>query len=179
MAKRYLSEKRVLKKLGIPDFRHVTKDHVISLASMLPQMDPEVAKAALAQFPEFASSSLAALGDFKEELFRVFDSNDDSMKSVLDMYNRLMTNLEKICSRDDLTFDQQMEIARMMNQVAEEVSKKDTENKWFLFKNALLALGAIAGTIATFAVVLGGNTQIADDDSTDDDISDSDDYDEI
>lgn len=39
-----LSEKKVLKKLGIPDFRHMTKDKVMSFATMLPYMDPEVAK---------------------------------------------------------------------------------------------------------------------------------------
>ena len=48
-----LSEKKVLKKLGIPDFRHMTKDKVMSFATMLPYMDPEVAKKALEQFPSF------------------------------------------------------------------------------------------------------------------------------
>ena len=45
--KHRLSEKKVLKKLGIPDFRHMTKDKVMGFASMLNQMDPEVAKKAL------------------------------------------------------------------------------------------------------------------------------------
>ena len=48
-----LSEKKVLKKLGIKDFRHMTKDKVVSFASMLPYMNPEVAKKALEQFPSF------------------------------------------------------------------------------------------------------------------------------
>ena len=50
---RTISEKKVLKKLGITDFRHMTKDKVVKLASMLPYMDPEVAKKALEQFPAF------------------------------------------------------------------------------------------------------------------------------
>ena len=43
---RSLTEQKVLKKLGIDDFRHLTKDKVITMASMLDRMDPEVAKKA-------------------------------------------------------------------------------------------------------------------------------------
>ena len=44
---RSLTEQKVLKKLGIDDFRHLTKDKVITMASMLDRMDPEVAKKAI------------------------------------------------------------------------------------------------------------------------------------
>lgn len=44
---RSLTEKQVLRKLGISDFRHMTKDKVVRFVSMLPYMDPEVAKKAL------------------------------------------------------------------------------------------------------------------------------------
>ena len=40
---RPLTEQQVLKKLKIEDFRHLTKDKVIAMASMLDKMDPEVA----------------------------------------------------------------------------------------------------------------------------------------
>ena len=53
---RPLTEQQVLKKLKIEDFRHLTKDKVIAMASMLDKMDPEVAKKALEQFPDFANT---------------------------------------------------------------------------------------------------------------------------
>lgn len=37
---RILTEQKVLKKLGIDDFRHVTKDKVIDMVSMIDKMDP-------------------------------------------------------------------------------------------------------------------------------------------
>lgn len=52
-----MNEQKVLKKLDIPDFRHLTKDKVIKMASMLDKMDPEVAKKAIEQFPEFANTT--------------------------------------------------------------------------------------------------------------------------
>lgn len=39
-----LTEAQVLEKLNIPDFRHLSKDNVMSFASMIQDMDPEVAK---------------------------------------------------------------------------------------------------------------------------------------
>ena len=45
--RKLLSEKKVLKKLGIDDFRHMTKNKVIKLVSMLDRVDPEVAKKAI------------------------------------------------------------------------------------------------------------------------------------
>ena len=39
-----LTETQVLKKLNIPDFRHLSKDNVMSFVSMIDKMDPEVAK---------------------------------------------------------------------------------------------------------------------------------------
>lgn len=45
-----LTEKKILKKLNIEDFRHLTKDKVITMASMLDKMDPEVAKKHLNSF---------------------------------------------------------------------------------------------------------------------------------
>lgn len=57
MARPY-TEQQVLKKLDIPDFRHLTKEKVIAFATMVPKMNPEVAKEALEQFPNFASTSL-------------------------------------------------------------------------------------------------------------------------
>ena len=50
------TEQQVLKKLDIPDFRHLTKEKVIAFATMVPKMNPEVAKKALEQFPNFAST---------------------------------------------------------------------------------------------------------------------------
>ena len=54
-----LTERQVLEKLDIPDFRHITKDKVMEFASMLNKMEPDVAKKAIEQFPEFARMALA------------------------------------------------------------------------------------------------------------------------
>ena len=41
----------MLKQFDIPDFRHITKDKVMTFASMLQNMEPEVAKKSIRTIP--------------------------------------------------------------------------------------------------------------------------------
>lgn len=46
-------ERNALSFLGIDDFRHMNKDSVINLIQMMSNIDPEVLKATLDNFPEY------------------------------------------------------------------------------------------------------------------------------
>lgn len=155
-----MSEEKVLKKLDIVDFRHLTKDKVIKMASMLDKMDPEVAKKALEQFPEFANTTKEMLKDYKESLDKGLESNNESVAKVYDSYNAIIVALQKELENEELTFEQKKYIIEQMKDVAEKVDKKDSENKKFIAGMATLATVVVGGTIAVLASVLGGNTQI-------------------
>lgn len=159
-----MSEAKVLKKLDIADFRHLTKDKVIKMASMLDKMDPEVAKKALEQFPEFANTTKGMLTEYKESLDKGLESNNESVKAVYDTYNAVITSLQKELENENLTFEQKKYIIEQMKDVAEKVDKKDTENKRVIAGMATLATIVVGGTVAVLASVLGGNTQIETDD---------------
>lgn len=159
-----MSEAKVLKKLDIADFRHLTKDKVIKMASMLDKMDPEVAKKALEQFPEFANTTKEMLSEYKESLDKGLESNNESVKAVYDTYNAIIASLQKELENENLTFEQKKYIIEQMKDVAEKVDKKDTENKRFIAGMAALATIVVGGTVAVLASVLGGNTQIESDD---------------
>ena len=157
MARPY-TEQQVLKKLDIPDFRHLTKEKVIAFATMVPKMNPEVAKKALEQFPNFASTSLDVLKDDRE-----------SMRSCYDMYNRVMDSLEKMLDNDDLTFEQKTYILNQMQEVAAAVADKDSEKS----RNRLKLIGVIGGVaaaiVAALASSLGGNIALKESNNIDDD----------
>lgn len=158
--KAMMSEEKVLKKLDIVDFRHLTKDKVIKMASMLDKMDPEVAKKALEQFPEFANTTKEMLKEYKESLDKGLESNNESVAKVYESYNAIIAALQKELENEELTFDQKKYIIEQMKDVAEKVDKKDTENKKFIAGMATLATIVVGGTVAVLASVLGGNTQI-------------------
>ena len=155
-----LSEEKVLKKLDIVDFRHLTKDKVIKMASMLDKMDPEVAKKALEQFPEFANTTKEMLTEYKASLDKGLEANDESIKAVYDTYNTIIASLQKELENEKLTFEQKKYIIEQMKEVADKVDKKDTENKRFIAGVLTLATLVVGGSVAVLASVRGGNTQI-------------------
>ncbi len=159
-----MSEAKVLKKLDITDFRHLTKDKVIKMVSMLDKMGPEVAKKALEQFPEFANTTKQMLSEYKESLDKGLESNNESVKAVYNTYNAIIVSLQKELENENLTFEQKKYIIEQMKDVAEKVDKKDTENKRFIAGMATLATIVVGSTVAIMTSVLGGNTQVETDD---------------
>jgi hypothetical protein len=157
---RTLTEQKVLKKLDIEDFRHLTKDKVITMASMLDRMEPEVAKKALEQFPEFAKTAKEMLGDYKDTLDKGLESNKESVKSYYDSCNTIILSLQKQLDNPNLSFDERKYIIDKMLEISKMMGEKDTENKKFIVTMAATATLAIGVVTAVLASVLGGNTEI-------------------
>ena len=157
-----------MKKLGIEDFRHITKEKVINLASMLDKMDPEVAKKALEQFPDFAATSKEILIDYKETIDKGIESNDKSVQNVYTTYNQIIESLRKELDKGNLSFEEKKYIINQMKEISDKVDKKDTENKkWIATMAAIFGVVAL-GTVAFLSQALGGNTNITGIDLSDD-----------
>lgn len=157
---RTLTEKQVLKKLGIEDFRHLTKDKVITMASMLDRMDPEVAKKALEQFPKFADTMKDILRDYKQSLDKALEENGESVQSYYASCDAIICSLQKQLEKEDLSFEERKYIIDKMIEVNKMKGDKDSENKKFLA--TLAGFGVVVVGIATtvLASTLGGNTRI-------------------
>lgn len=157
---RRLTEQKVLKKLGIDDFRHLSKDKVITMASILDKMDPEVAKKALDQFPDFANTVKEILEGYKDTLDKGLVSNDESLKAFYDIHKAIIASLHKELDKDGLTFEQKKYIMEQMKEFSEKVDKKDSENKRFIAALTTLGSVVILGGIGILASTLGGDTKI-------------------
>lgn len=152
---RSLTEAKVLRKLDIPDFRHLTKDKVVSFVSMLPQMDPDVAKHALEQFPAFAETSLAIVGCLKDSLGTIVSGNTENMAEFNARCQEALTALEEELKREDLTNEARKLVIDGIMGIIGAIAQKDSENKEFqrgLFRDfawvcvvVVLCLGAPLG----------------------------------
>jgi len=156
-----LTETQVLKKLNIPDFRHLSRDNVMSFASMIQDMDPEVAKKALEQFPQFAQTTIESLKDIKETAVKVLDDDKDSTARFYDICDEITAALKASLSVDDLSFEEKKYYIEQMKEVAKMVADKDSEGK--KFKWSTLATYAVAAVVAlgAAAALLGGNSNIS------------------
>ena len=143
---RSLTEAKVLRKLDIPDFRHLTKDKVVSFVSMLPHMDPDVAKHALEQFPAFAETSLAIVNCMRDSLEKIVSSNAENMAEFNARCQEALEALEMELKREDLTEEGRKLVIDGILGIIEAVGQKDSENKEYqkgIFRDILLACAVV------------------------------------
>ena len=121
-----MSEKQVLEMLGIPDFRHLSKDRIMSFTSALPQMEPQVAIAALQQVPHFADTSLEIMRIYKETVSQTLAEDQENVQSFNASCDMVLGLLETLSQNDDLSFKQKNELIDRMMAVLKMKSDKDT-----------------------------------------------------
>ena len=69
MATEYTAvEKQALDMMRRTDFKNLSKDDVLSIASKLGELRPDVAKEVIAQFPEFAKLIRSSMEEYKDIL---------------------------------------------------------------------------------------------------------------
>lgn len=83
MATEYTAvEKQALDIMRRTDFKNLSKNDVLSIASKLSELRPDVAKEVIAQFPEFAKLIQSSMEEYKDILGNIVSSDDESVKQV-------------------------------------------------------------------------------------------------
>ena len=152
-----LSEQEVKQILGIDSFKEMTKDKVMSFASMLSDMDPAVAQEAIEQFPNFANMTLEALRDYKTVLDKSLDKNDSSTQNCYDIWKVMTDTLSRCVQDEDITLEERKYYIEKMGEVADKASVKDTENKKFIRDIVFIGAAALCtGLGVGLAALTGG-----------------------
>lgn len=138
-------EKQVLSLMERTDFKSISKSDVISYASKLNELRPEVAAQVLAQFPELANLIKSSLAEYKDILGKIVASDDESTNQVYGILNKeldsasksrdeyiafadkVRLDLSKCLDNPNLTPEQQKEIRDQELELLRIVDKKDTE----------------------------------------------------
>ena len=149
MVKSLRTEDAVKKALNIESFRHLSKSKVIEFVSMLPQMDREVAIAAINQFPNFSETASGIVNQLKEINSELLIDNRSSMSSVANAYNKILDGLNVVLQQENLSVEERERITSQMVDIADKLAAKDTENKHFL-----VTIGKCVVVVAT-VVLLG------------------------
>lgn len=155
-----ITEQKALKKLGIPDFKHMTKDKIVEFTTMLPKMDPKVAMAALEQFPEFCSLGKEIVNQLVISSEKVLDSNNKSQDNLYNICNSIIDSLKKELESDNIDSDDRDRIENKMIAVAQLLAEKDSENKkWLAWLFGVLGFVGLA-TIGGGAAAIGVNSNM-------------------
>lgn len=138
-------EKQVLSLMEKTDFKNLSKNDMISYASKLSELHPEVATQVLAQFPELAKLIQSSMVEYKDILEKIVASDDESTNQVYGILNKeldradesrkeyikfadkVRSDLSKCLDNPDLTPEQQKEIREQEMEILRMVDKKDSE----------------------------------------------------
>lgn len=167
---RTLSEQKVLKQLKIEDFRHLSKDTVMRFASSIQKMDPEVAKKALEQFPNFAAAVKDGVIQYREFAENVIKSGDKDHDKLMEMIDTESQQLIKMLNEEELTLDEKFKIMDRLDKLQDKVAEENKEMRMYRLKVAGGVLTVIGVGILSLATVLGGNSEVSKIGSNDDDI---------
>ena len=130
----------------------------MSFFSMLPNMDPEVAKKVIEQFPSYANAVREVASDFKSIIDKALSDNAESTKGYYNNCNTIIVALSKMLERNDLTFEEKQYIIEKMLEVEAHIREKDTENKKHGIRILTIAVVGLSVIIAGLAAVLGANS---------------------
>jgi hypothetical protein len=138
-------ETQVLNLLSKADFKNISKNEVMSFASKLSELRPEVATQIIQQFPQLADLIKNVAHEFKGAFDKFTASDDASISAVYDIFdkeldnannsrseyinlaNKIQSDLSKCLDNPELTYEQQKEICEQEMEILNIVSKKDSE----------------------------------------------------
>lgn len=125
------NEKQILSLMERTDFGNLSKNDVLSYASKLNELRPEVAQQVIAQFPELAKLIQSTMVEYK------------------DILDRQMEIFHAVDKKDTEIREHEMEMARMAD-------KKDTEKKEFNWKVLGAASFVVLTAVGIGTAALGG-----------------------
>ena len=138
-------EKQALEMMQRTDFKNLSKNDVVSIVSQLNQLQPDVAKDIIAQFPEFSNLVRHSMTEYKEELEKIIASDDESIKQVYstaekvldsdaqsrtqyyDLAGKIQADLSKCLDNPNLTAEERREIFDRQMEILKAADQKDTE----------------------------------------------------
>lgn len=92
--------------LGIPSFRYMSKEKLASFVSALPDVDPDVAKKALEQFPDLSAAITEIVGHYRGIVSECLAGSDADTRLCLVTCASIIDSIQHELESEALTFEQ-------------------------------------------------------------------------
>lgn len=155
-----LDEDEIKQRLGIDTWRNLSKDKMLQFAALMPEMDTKLAMKIVEQFPVFKEFATQALGYLQTAAKKVSGANSTSQEHVFAALAAVRERISAELERDDLTWDQRLEILALLQENARMILEKDSENKSFLSRLFDKLTASTFAAAALAVVVLGGRVAL-------------------
>ena len=129
-----LDENQVKEKLGITEWRQLSKDKMMNFFEILPDVDNEVAIRIIEQLPDFSEKTAQIIDAMKEMYRQALADNKEATTESVKAYESVLDAIKVEMEKGGLTAEEKRYFAEKMIEIANKISEKDSENKNFLLK---------------------------------------------
>ncbi|MFF8554570.1 hypothetical protein ACF058_17245 [Streptomyces sp. NPDC015501] len=151
-----MNEAAVKRKLGIPNWRNLSKDKVLKFAAAMPEMATEVRLKLIEQFPAFKDLGKADIDAVAEAHKSTLAANENSQNHFYRPSQDQRDALRDDLGRDDLNWEQREVLHDRLDRNVRQVSEKDSESKQFLGAGMKVVAAAGAAALGLGVVFVGG-----------------------
>lgn len=131
----------------------------MEFASLIPNMDKDVAISIINQFPAYAESSRNMIEQYNVMCDKILQSNDDSRRDAVMAYKTVLDDLSSLLKQDGVTPELQEKITDKMILVADKIADLHESNRNFLEGIIKYGTPLIGGALLLGAVILGVNVK--------------------
>ncbi|GHB84884.1 hypothetical protein GCM10010347_64750 [Streptomyces cirratus] len=151
-----VNEAAIRRKLGIPNWRNLSKDKVLRFAAAMPEMATEVRLKLIEQFPAFKDLGKADIDAVTEAHKATLAANENSQKHFYQASQDQRDALRADLGRDDLSWEQREALHDRLDQNVRQVNEKDSESKQFLGAGMKVVAAAGVAALGLGVVFVGG-----------------------
>ncbi|MEO3775034.1 hypothetical protein [Micromonospora sp. B9E7] len=159
------SEEDAKKALGIDTWRNLSKDKVIQLVAMMPEMEKEVQLKVIEQLPEITKFAVKAMTTVRRMHESTLSFNEKSQENVHRGYQEARAAIIAQLQRDDLSPEERRYLTDCLMQTADKESAKDSENKHYLDRWVNKAALSVGAAVILTAIAAGGKVALQNSDA--------------
>lgn len=151
MNKKVLTEDEIKKKLKISDWRNLSKEKVMQLIQMSPNIDKEVFLKILEQIPHLVDETKVIINAFKESVDASKSMSIETKKYYTTISNRILDLLES----DKLSDELKIELKDLLVLIANKMDDLDNRDKVFMSAQLSKFWDYAGKALLVFATIFG------------------------
>ncbi len=151
MGKKILTEEELKKKLKISDWRNLSKEKVMQLIQMSPNIDKEVFLKILEQVPHLVDETKVIINAFKESIDASKSMSIETKKYYTTVSNRILDLLES----DKLSDELKIELKDLLVLIANKMDDLDNRDKVFMSAQLSKFWEYSSKALLVFATIFG------------------------
>lgn len=155
MKNKLMTEEEVKKKLGVQDFRSITKDKLMQFVSIIPKLDRELAIKIIEQFPSYADMATSMVGNLINLCNNALENSKITEKEAIEAYKYCLETIRSEIESGELTPEEKEKYNKQMIDVADKISEIDVRNKKWLEDLIKYGSSVLGMTLAVGVAILG------------------------